>query len=197
MPAVQVEESEYAAQRNVIGAVDKILANPKARKLMLEAQKIVNPNAPIPEIDAAAPLKEELDRVRGEVGKVTEMLARDKAEREEAVARERLATKWEAGRRYAQQDQRYNEEGLNKLEQFMEANAIFDHKIAIPAFERQNPLPEPVHPSNGRTIFDIFDQQAGDDTYAKELLATRGEDDAVVMREVHKTLNEMRGQARR
>ncbi len=38
----------------------------------------------------------------------------------------------------------YTDEGLTNLEKFMHDNGVTDHALAMPAFERANPPPEPV-----------------------------------------------------
>ncbi len=47
----------------------------------------------------------------------------------------------------------YTDEGLRELEQFMQDNGVFDHTIAMPAFERANPPPEPIMTGSQRWNF--------------------------------------------
>ena len=54
------------------------------------------------------------------------------------------------GRAVARQEG-YTDEGLRDLEQFMQDNGIADHALAMPAFERANPPPEPVMTSSRPT----------------------------------------------
>ena len=42
----------------------------------------------------------------------------------------------------------YTDEGLGELEKFMRQHGVADHEIAIPAFERANPPPEPIVSGN-------------------------------------------------
>ena len=75
MAAVQIEEAELLNHRGNTAALAAMLANKDARKLVLQAQKIVKPDAVIPEIDARAPVDEA-------VAALTKRLDEEKAERE-------------------------------------------------------------------------------------------------------------------
>ncbi len=153
MPKVEIDETELMNYRNISNAVQKMLANPKTRTKILEAQKEINPDAIIPELDANKPVLEALNSIKSELDEVKKTSAADKeaAAKDKAVAD--MTRKWEAGRALARRAG-YTEDGLQALEAFMEANGVADHKIAMPAFERDNPPQAPVEGGNSR--FDVF-----------------------------------------
>ena len=154
MPTVEIDETELLQYRNITGAVQKMLANPITRTKLLEAQKIINPNAVIPEIDSQKPLNDAI----GSLNKTVEDLKKDieardsKAKEEKAL--DALRSKWEAGRAKARRAG-YTAEGIEALEKFMEDNGVADHMIAMPAFERENPPAKSID-ATGSNRFDVL-----------------------------------------
>ena len=90
MPQIELDEAQYAElarvpeYRSVFEMISGIMKNPKARKKLLEARKEADPNAVIPELDAAAPLVAEISTVREELAATRKELADDKTARETA-----------------------------------------------------------------------------------------------------------------
>lgn len=196
MPKIEVEESEFLASQQVTQTVAKMLQNPKARRLVQEATKIVRPDAVIPEIDAAAPVMEAVANLRKELD---DERAERKKERDERASNEttnELKTKWQAGQSMAR-DQGYTDDGLKALEDFMQAEGIFSHKIGIAAFEREHPPAQLVQPS-GMTAWDFIQPEKGAESdFMKKMLESQGEDDGALRQEVNGTLSGFRGSARR
>lgn len=154
MALVEIDETELVNYRNITGAVQKMLANPQTRSKLLEAQKIINPNAVIPEIDSAKPVYEALDSMKAELKAAKEQREADLAEARKEKAMEGLRSKWEAGRIKARKAG-YTEEGMQLLEAFMEEKGVADHEVAMPAFERLHPQQDMVDTSaSGK--FDVF-----------------------------------------
>lgn len=189
MANIEVDEVEYKSMQQVVGAVQKMLANPAARKKVLEAQKDINPNAVIPELDATRPFQEAISRVEKglEDIKKSQEEARAEAEKKEKLAA--LTHAWEEGRVKAR-SAGYTKEGLESLEKFMEEKGIADFDVAMAAFEKLNPPAEQVAPAGNR--FDVFGQmREGNDTL-KALLDSRGEDAHAIGKLIHQTLSEVR-----
>jgi hypothetical protein len=192
MAARQVDESEYLSSQAVVATVNQMLANPASRKVLLQARKIADPNAVIPEIDAAAPLQTEVSEMR-------RLLAEDRSEREReraAAAEQRqiadFQQKWDR-QKAALRSKGFREEGIQAVETFAQENGIGDLSIAADAWERRNPPPEPAAPSGGSWNF--FDQPAEDDTFVKTMLDTRGDNEAALDREIAASLKDFRSQS--
>ena len=75
MALVEIDDGELASYKQVATVVNGLMANPKTRRTLLQAQKELNPNLVIPELDATAPVLDELKSFRAD-------LAADKAERD-------------------------------------------------------------------------------------------------------------------
>src|SRR6201999_3750556 len=77
MPKIELEEGEYNNLMALRGVALKIVANPTARRLLEQAQKTVDPNAPTPFLDQEKLQNEPLNALK------TEMQAKiDKLEKE-------------------------------------------------------------------------------------------------------------------
>ena len=167
MAYIEVDENELAELKQVQATVRQMLANPSARKRVLQAQKDVNPNLVIPELDAAKPILDEVGSLRSEMAEFIKSQKDAEMARQEEARMDKLRTRWEAGRRSAREEG-YTEEGLNSLEAFMEKNGIADHSLAIPAFERLNPPAQPAI-SGAPDRFDIFQPDSRADENLKLL----------------------------
>ena len=187
MAAVEIDETELAGARQLAGTVNAIMGNPKSRRMMQEAYKIANPNAVIPEIDAAKPIMDEVSAVREELAALRKGMTDDKDAREAASARARMETTWESGRRKLRA-QKYTDEGLASVEKLMEDRGIADHEAAAALWERHNPPPAPTT-GDGRSKFDIFNPTHREDLDVKSLLENP---DAFADRMTRQVLSEMR-----
>lgn len=193
MAKIEVDETEYAKLQNVTNVMNRMLSNPESRKRVLEAHKIMNPNAIVPEIDSAKPLNDAIAAIADEVKKVAKSVEDDKVEREQVARRAEFDNKWSAGKAQARKAG-YTDEGLKALEEYMAEKGVLDHEVAMPSFERTHPLPAPV--ASSRQDFDAF--QAISDTNAdmKRLVETQGQDPSTVRNLVSKTLADVRSGGR-
>lgn len=156
MPKVEIEESQLAQYGVLQDFVTKGLAHTEARKLIKKAERLIYPDRAVPEEDAKAEVLSEIDKLRQEWAE--DRAAREKAdtERKEAEGKDTLARQWRDGQRKAR-EAGYTDEGLAELEKFMEARGVFDHDLAIPAFERLHPPPEPTTVGSGQS-WSFFEQ---------------------------------------
>ena len=197
MPKVEIEEAELANLResasqkrrydDIMQLIDK---NPSARAKL---QAAVAEGAP----EHAGPyhkLREEFTEGIASIGKKMDefMEAQAKAveTRKEEDARNALERRWIDGRVKAR-EQGYTAEGLTALEEFMEKNGIADHELAIPAFERINPPPEPV--VTGGAGWNWFDRAAEAEEDAAYKALMEGRDDEFLARTIPAALKEGRG----
>lgn len=153
----ELDELQYAEYQRVQRLVQQIGKNPKATKLLQEAVAEAAPEEVGPEI-----------RIRNEVNErlsgIEKLIADDKAER--AAERERQAAdnaqrdlerRWGEGRAKVRA-KGLMDDGLPKLEEFMEKNGIADHELALAAYEKLNPPPPPA--MSGGSHWNFFDKPA-------------------------------------
>jgi hypothetical protein len=189
MALVEIDEGQWNSAKQVVGVMEKLLSNPKTRRKVLEAQKELNPNLAIPEIDAAHPVQEQMAALEKLVREQNEALAADKAERAEEKRRAEMEGRWSKGRSKLRK-QGWSDEGIERVEKFMEEKLVADHEVAAAAYEKMNPDPEPISPAGNR--FDLFAQKTGATDKASEFLL-QGNDDAFLASVIPSTLAEMRG----
>lgn len=189
MANVEIDEVELMNMRQVTGAVQKILANPAARKKLLEAQKDINPNAVIPELDQAKPFQDALAKTNEELAALRKQRDEDKAEAVKEKNLAALTSQWEAGRSKARKSG-YTDDGLQALEKFMEEKGVADFDVAMAAFEKLNPPQETVAPAGGR--FDLIGRVNDNSDTMKRLLESHGQDNFAVGSLVNQALSDVR-----
>jgi hypothetical protein len=192
---IEVDETEFQNSAKLRDTVAAILKNPSARRKMLEAQKEVFPDAPIPELDATKPVLEAVETVTKKFDEFTKKIEDErKKEIEERQTNERSA-KWAAGQQRLR-DRGVTEEGLKAVEDMMVKKGIADHDDAWIIFERTNPPATPAISSSGSGPWDFMGQpdEALDKNF-KALIDSRGEDERALNNLVNSALNEVRGAA--
>src|SRR6266851_10296882 len=140
MALVEIDEAELAAKNRVVNWVNGALADPKTRKKALQLAKERDPTFTAPELEQDALIDDRLGKFETRI--LTALEARETREQEKDLAAQKAAMeqRWLAGRKGAR-DAGHTDEGIAKLEEFMEANGIIDHGLALPAFERLHPPP--------------------------------------------------------
>lgn len=156
MPPVEIDETQLASFQTMRDFVVRGLSNPKTRKLLKEAERQLYPDQAIPELDARDEVMAAVDE---RMKALDERIAGFDKAREEREERDRLSAvqrQWNEGQSKAKAAG-YTAEGLEQLEKFMQEKGVFDHEIAIPAFERIHPPAEPATTGNGSSwnFFDI------------------------------------------
>lgn len=188
MALVEMDEAEVLNLRKIAGTVQKMLANPETRGRILEAQKILNPDAIIPEIDATKPLRAEIAKASQSVEDLKKVIADEKAERAQERVMEKLKSKWDEGRAVARKAG-YTADGLEALEKYMEEKGVADHEIAMASFEKLHPPEAPVDTTSNR--FDAFTTMPKDGDDMKLLLS--GNDREFTAKRIKETLSNIRG----
>ncbi len=190
---VEIDEQDLLAKDGVINQVQAILNNPEGRKLLLHAQKKVNPKLQIPEIDQQDAIAAALEAQAKQFNERFDKLDKQRNEDNERAVTERVTKKWNDGQAFVR-GQGYTDDGLKAVEDFMQKNTIADHEIALAAFEKFHPEATPIA-SPGPTAFDFFNPPANDDgSFMKSMLETQGNDERALNTEISKTLAELRGQ---
>lgn len=177
----EIDDNTYNQLANLDAFVRRGLADPKTRRKMLEIQKHLNPNVAIPELDESDPIRSELAELKAEIKKKED----ERAEQEMLGG---LRTKWNAGQAFARK-KGYSDEGIEKLEKFMQDENIGSHEAAIPYYEQRNPPPVPATSSSTR--WDFFAEQQGDPQLDLKLLY-EGKDEQFLDRAIADTLNKVR-----
>lgn len=190
MAKIEVDENEYAELRRVGEVAQLIGKDPKARALLQEAVALAAPDQAGPETRIRREVNERLGAFEQKFDEFLAGAKKDKEDREAADQTKALEQRW-LTQRAAARDAGYTDDGLQKLEEFMEKNGIADHSIAIPAFEKLNPPPEPV--ATGSSHWNFFDQReqgVGEGAF-KALM--EGNDEAFLAATIPNALKEVRG----
>lgn len=185
----EIDENQLAAFRTLQDFYAKAANNPATRKLLKQLEKQVYPESAVPEIDAAEAVKAEVAEQLKSITDRMDAWTKTQSEREEADKKAEIEKRWLAGQKVAK-DSGYTKEGLEQLEAFMQERGIFDHDIAIPAFERLHPPPEPATVGSGEhwNFFDV----PKDDESLKQYLET-GDDERFLREMVPEALRDVRG----
>lgn len=190
---VEIDELELLNLRGVNEVVSAMLANPQARPLVLRARKIQDPRAPIPEIDAAAPMHHAVESVRKEFAEWRKEQAERDQKREVEETNRRFQDNWNA-QKDALRQEGWRSDGIAEIEKFAIERGVADLSIAAAAYEKLHPPSEPLN-SNGYGSWDFFTPSEGDQKgFIEKMMESRGDDEGALRSETHKALTEFRSQ---
>lgn len=190
MPMVEVDEEEVRRSAALRTTISNMLKNPRAKLLMEQAHKEVDPNASTPELDTLKLVHESTQSVREELAALKKERESDKQERDQATKLDAINKKVDAGFAKLRQ-QGVTEKGLEGVRKLMDEEGILNPEIAWAHFERLNPPQEPVQQSTGGWDFLSMPQEGADDL--KKLVETKGENDRLVDKMAFEALREIRG----
>ena len=193
MAVVQIDESELLSQRAVVETVNRMLADKGARKLLLQARKMAEPNAVIPEIDAAAPLESELAAFRKELADERAIRAKEKQDQDEQRAIANFTTKWNE-QKSALRREGWRDDGIAEIEKHAQNHGIADLEIAAAHYEKLHPPSEVAQPSSTGG-WNFFDGPADDDKFVESMIASKGDDDGALNREIGAAIKDFRNQS--
>lgn len=122
------------------------LINGETRKETLQLFKKLNPKAPIPEIDAAQPVLNEVTALKQEIQTLTQRLENEKADAKLQASFDRLS-----------RERGITNDGLEKIKTLMVEKAIADPDAAADHWEKLNPKPDPIQPAGyvGSSFMDV------------------------------------------
>ena len=184
----ELDENEYAEFQRLKAVVGKVRQNPAALRKMQEAIADAVPEEVGPEIRIRQEMTEKIGGIEKTLADFVAEQRKEREERQSEETKRELEGRWLKGRAAARKAG-YMDEGLDKLEAYMEEKGVADHEIAIPAFEKLNPPPEPVVSGNSR--FNFFDQPPQD--MGLDLLM-KGDDEGFLRKAIPSALKEARGQ---
>lgn len=190
---VELDEEEFNRLAQLRGVAAKIVANPKARVMLEQAHKLVDPNAPTPMLDQETsrlePVKEMEKKFADEIAALKKEREDEKREATLAALAQKQKDGFAALRR-----QGYTDEGIQAIEKLMETKGLLDVNDAVAIFEKSNPPPTPSSPSGGMTgtAWGFADVNAESDKAIQELIASKGQNEALADRMAISALNDFR-----
>ena len=175
---VEVDETDFLANQNVVKTVNAMLGNPEA------------PNTAIPEIDAPAAVLDEVAKERDARLALQKRLDDKEAADELKARNDAFAAEW-AGKKSSLAKQGYTDEGIVAIEKLAQERGIVDLEAAAALFDRLHPPAEPVSP-NGFGGFDMFATSEEENKDMKALIDSRGEDESALRGLVNTALTDSR-----
>jgi hypothetical protein len=133
MPLVEVDDGELTTTRAAKALLDKFAADPAIRPQMLGWVKKLNPQASIPELDAAEPIKNEIAKFREEVTPVLDEIKTERAARA-------ATAEWEGKVNEERKKLRaagWDDEGIGQIEAKMQEEGITSYKAAAALVEKE------------------------------------------------------------
>jgi len=195
MPAVEIDEVELLRLRRQDQTVHALMANPKAKRKVLEAYKEHDPSAKIPELDMEEAARKPVEDLSKTVAELQKQMADDKAEREKQAKLDQLNGNVEAGfaklRRGGWQD-----EGIEAVRKLMDEKGILDPEIAAAYYEKQHPPQAPATPS-GVGGWNFVENVQDSEADLKKLLESKGNNESLADKMAREALQEVRGALRR
>ena len=201
MPMVEVDELQLQQSNRLKQTMETWLRNPKAKRKILEAQKLVDPKADIPELDEPDPIEEIKAATAKEIADLKKQIADDAAARERDGRIAQLQALKDNGIKKLREG-RYTDEGIKAVEKIMEEKGILDPLDAAAIFERDHPPQAPVQ-QTGSGAWNFGDLPSStddaDEKYVDQLLkgGKNGISDGALSQRIQQTINEVRGNAHR
>jgi hypothetical protein len=195
MPNVEIDEVELLRLRKQDQTVHALMANPKAKRKVLEAYKEHDPNAKIPELEMEEAARKPVEELSKTVEELRKQLSDDKAERDKQAKLSELTGSVEAGigklRRAG-----WTDEGITEVRKLMDERGIIDPEIAAAYYEKQHPPQAPATPS-GVGGWNFVENVQDGEADLKKLLDSKGNNEALADKMARDALQEMRGATRR
>src|SRR6266851_4064959 len=178
---VEIDEGEYNQMIALRNVASKIVADPKARRKLEEAQKLIDPNAATPMLDQDRLANEPLNVMKGELSAEIAALKKEREDEKREQTLASIADKQTKAFARLKNENRYTEEGIEAVRKVMEAKGLLDVDDAVAIFERANPPAVPATPGGGMTgtSWGFADVNDKSDELIKQLIASKGENDYV------------------
>jgi hypothetical protein len=183
-----VEQTRLQALERTARSVAQIMKDPSRKLKLLELQKEAEPEAVIPELEAHKAVHDGVAALTKKFDELNDRLQSDTEKRENDAKLAEFETRMKAGREYTAA-RGYNDEGIQKIEKFMEERGIANHEDAVARYEQLFPPPAPVRSSG---LAGFLAHARGDDTdeLTKQLIASKGDDNFVLDRMIDQVRRE-------
>ena len=196
MPTIEIDELEFQQNKTLRDTITKMMANPKSKRKLLEAEKILNPEKKIPEIDDPNPTEEALKAQSKAFEDYKKDQEEKQAKRETEDKIRSLRAQKDEGIAKLRRDG-WMKEAIEEVEKIMEDKGILDPEIAAAYYEKQHPPQDPITPG-GSSTFNFVDPTDDQDDFTKQLFASKGDNmGELALRQSAKTLAELRQQRAR
>lgn len=191
---VEIDEAELLRLRRIEGTLGAIVKNKGARKQLAAALKVVNPEDPLAkEADVVDPDEQRFTDQNKKIEALQKQLEDDKTSREHASKMD--AIKAEQDRAFdALRNEKWTQEGIDKVRKVMEDKGILDVAIAAKWVESQMPPQNPISPTSNSLA--NFLNPPKEDEDMKKLWETKGENDSLLMKMAGEALSDIRGPRR-
>jgi hypothetical protein len=188
----EVDEDQLAADATLRARVQKLLAHPEAGKLIEAANKLVDPNAPTPRLDADKTKQDLAKTVTEELAALRKEREDEKAERERQSKLDQLGNSIQTGLAGLRR-QGWTDEGIAAVQKIMEEKGITDPEIAAAYHEKLHPPMTPGAPGAGGA-WNFMEPSTQDNDDLKKLIETKGENVPLLDKMVRDALVDVRGQ---
>jgi len=193
---VELDEDEYNRMKALQGVAAKIVANPNARKMLEQAHKLVEPNAPTPLLDQEKAQLEPLNAIKTELTTEIEKLRKEREDEKREATLAAIAQRQQTGLAKLRREG-YTDEGVAAVQKLMEDKGLLEVEDAVAIFEKANPPKTPSTPSGGMTgtAWGFADSTESTDKSIQDLIASKGQNESLVDRMASQALNEFRQSA--
>jgi hypothetical protein len=127
---VEVDEGEYNQMVALRGVAAKIVAKPESRRLLEQAQKLVDPNASTPMLDEEARVRAPVEALEKNLTEKLAALEKERAEEKREANLAAIATRQTAGLAQLRK-QGYTDEGVAAVQKLMEDKGLLDVEDAV------------------------------------------------------------------
>jgi hypothetical protein len=173
MALVEVDQTEWEALQNELKStrphkaiLDTLGKNPKTRRQVLGLLKEAAPQLSIPEIDAAAPIMDEVQKANQRVADLEKKLSEKDAEETKAKQTQKLESEFEEGKKYLRKNG-VQDETIPAVIEFMTKRGLVDFEAGLALWEKSQPTDSAIDPINTSRSWDMFIPNEGDDDVLK------------------------------
>lgn len=166
MAVKEVDESELLQMQGVVATLRKINADPKARRLLEQAQKAINPEMTTPG-DYQDEVLKKFDELKADLDKREADRAKKDQERDDEAKKKTFLDAWQKQQASVRENYPWlNDEGVKAIETLAQERGIPDFEAAAALWVRDHPAPTPANPS-GISTMNLFDVPTPEDDRAK------------------------------
>lgn len=192
MAVKEIDEAEYNQLVALNRAAAKIVANPAARKMLEQAQKLVDPNALTPALDAEEQQLAPINKIKSELSEEIAALKKEREDEKRERTLGELAARQSEGLARLRREG-FLDEGIAAVTKIMEDKGLLDVDDAVAIFLRNHPPQTPVTPG-GNGSWGFTDMSGEADKSIQDLITSKGQSEQVADRMARDALNEFRGQ---
>lgn len=194
---VEISESDLMESQKARDTLAAMMKDPKSRRKVLEAYKVIRPEEAIPELDSQQPILDEVAAARKDLDermkKFEDAREKDADERRQSE----LNTRWSEGQKKLRTEHRYTDEGIKAVEEMMEKKGIVDHEDGRVLFEAVHPPQQPVTPNGAGGAWNFLEMPSDGSEDLKKLIETKGESTPLLDKMTREALNDVRGSGKR